>query len=33
MGMAPATGKIIANFISGESQNIDLNPVKPDRYL
>lgn len=31
MGMAPATGKIIANFVSGAPNNADLDMVRPDR--
>ena len=33
MGMAPATGKFITNYIMEEPQNIDLTPVKLDRFF
>ncbi len=33
MGMAPATGKFITNYIMEEPQNIDLTPIKLDRFF
>ena len=33
IGMAPATGKFITNYIIEEPQNIDLTPIKLDRFF
>lgn len=32
MGMAPATGRIIAGMVSGETQNIDPKAIGPERF-
>lgn len=32
MGMAPATGRIVASLVSGQSTNQDMDAVRPDRF-
>jgi D-amino-acid dehydrogenase len=31
VSLAPATGKLIAELLSGESPSVDLGPLRPDR--
>ncbi len=32
MGLAPASGRLIAQVVTGEQPDIDLAPLRPDRY-